>query len=236
MNDDFFQIGDFFDISPKKPIDTWLFDPPYNVGYSYGLKVNDSKKDAEYISFISKCAEVMFHNSKKDASLFYVNYQEKAALTMNGFIESGWKLHQWITWVYPSNIGMSNRKCTRASRAVLWFVKGTPFIDMKADVQPYKNPNDKRIKERIKNGSKGVNHYDWWEINLRKNTSKGFAGYYNQLPHKLVKRICSYTLRRGMVFGDLMAGSGPVLQIEHRDFDVFLNDIDPLALSIWEAS
>src|SRR5699024_7955302 len=34
--------------------------------------------------------------------------------------------------------------------------------DYKKVLQPFKNPNDKRIKERIKKGVKGARSYDWF--------------------------------------------------------------------------
>ena len=138
--------------------------------------------------------------------------------------------------MYPSNIGMSNRRCTTASRAILWFTIGEPDAYMKADQQPYKNPNDKRIRERIANGSKGVNFYDWWEINLRKNVSKGFKGYFNQLPTELVRRMLLLTTPEGEWVGDLTAGAGTTWEVAKGiGRSCWLNDLNPECLEIWEA-
>ena len=41
-----------------------------------------------------------------------------------------------------------------------------------------------------------------------KNVSKGFKGYYNQLPNALVERIILLTTKEHEVVADLMAGSG----------------------------
>ena len=55
--------------------------------------------------------------------------------------------------------------------------------------QPYKNPNDKRIKEYIKRGSKGARIYDWWEIQQVKNVSKEKTTHPCQMPLEVMKRI-----------------------------------------------
>ena len=226
--------GDFREASCEVPVKTWIFDPPYNVGYQYGEKVNDSMNRLEYLDFIGDAGEKMWDMSEPDANLFYINYQEQCARTFPILESKGWVLKQWITWVYPSNIGMSKRKCTRASRGVLWFTKGNPEAFMDATVQPYRNPNDKRVKAQIAKGKKGTHHYDWWSINLRKNVSKGFAGYYNQLPAELVERCILLSTSEGDVVGDLMAGSGSHIRPSVLNGRIpYMNDIDDSAPGLW---
>jgi len=211
----------------------WLFDPPYNIGFKYD-NVNDKKTQDDYEKFIFDTCQNMFMRSCDDSSMFFVNYPEISARLLSTIESSGWTLKQWITWCYPSNIGMSNKRFTRASRAVLWFVKGDPSIDIKAVQQPYKNPNDKRIKERIANGSKGVNLYDYWEINLRKNVSKGFKGYANQLPVELVKRMILTTTNENDVVGDLNAGGGTLEEVAKiTGRNSIMCDINPNCLELW---
>ena len=227
--------SDFRSVNWGQNVKTWVFDPPYNIGFKYGKKVNDRMKFEEYKNMIFEASTVMFNSSQEHANLFYINYQENASRTLECFESAGWNFKQWITWVYPSNIGMSKNKCTRASRAIIWFTKGNPETDMKATVQPYRNPTDKRIIGQMAKGNKGTHHYDWWEINLRKNVSKGFKGYYNQLPNALVERIILLTTKEHEVVADLMAGSGshilPSLKLNRIPY---ANDIDPTAPQIWE--
>ena len=105
---------------------------------------------------------------------------------------------------------------------------------MKSLQQPYKNPKDKRIKLQISKGSKGVNFYDWWEINLRKNVSKGFKGYFNQLPFELINRIIQLTTIEGDVVGDIMAGSGSTYEVcKEINRKCWLNDINKNCFEIW---
>ena len=237
-----FYIGDFHNIvsnvldgdDPSILIRTWLFDPPYNINFRYGDKVDDSQTSSDYSTWIGEAALEMKKLSRWDANLFLVIYPEIAARLIEPISEQGWKLNQWVSWVYPSNIGHSKSRFTRASRAVLWFTIGEPDSFMKAVQQPFKNPNDRRIKEHIANGRTGVNLYDWWEINLRKNVSKGHAGWYNQLPFELVERIVKTTTREGEWVGDLMAGSGTLFEVASTcGRHTLLNDIDERALQIW---
>jgi len=197
----------------SQKIRTWIFDPPYNVNFRYGQKVKDNLSLEEYRKLIHDASKNMFDNSEDDANLFHINYPEQASRTLEEIERAGWKFKQWISWVYPSNMGMSKKKCTTAHRAVLWFVKGDPETDMKAVVQPYKNPNDKRIKKRIAEGHKGTHLYSWWQINMRKNVSAGYRGWFNQLPVELIRRIILLTTKEGEWVGDLMAGGCSTFEV-----------------------
>lgn len=215
------------------PVKCWVFDPPYNIGYKYGSKVNDSLSWNDYSSMIQKSVNNMYLNTE-EGHLFMINYPIQTSRLLHVIESTGWNLKQWITWVYPSNVGHSKKKFTTASRVITWFVKGNPDYNIRATLQPFKNPNDKRIKERIANGQRGVAHYDWWHINMRKNVSKGYAGWANQLPLELVERIILTTTNDNDLVGDMMAGGGTTLEacIKLNRY-CWMNDIDERALDIW---
>jgi len=231
-----FSIGDALGLKvAPPPVRTWVFDPPYNIGFTYGEGVKDKMSESDYERWIGTAAIVMAEHSEKDAHLFLIIYPDTAYRLIEPIITAGWDLNQWITWVYPSNIGHSKKRFTRASRAVVWFTRGKPETFMQAVQQPYRNPTDRRIQEQIANGKTGVNLYDWWEINLRKNTSKGYAGWFNQLPFELVKRIILTTTQEDEWVGDIMAGGGTLHEVAHSyGRNAFLNDVDERALPIWE--
>ena len=200
-------------------MNTWILDPPYNIGFDYQSDFKDNKKPdvyaSELVDIIHTCAKSLRH----DGSLFIIHYPEIISRLVDAIESKEMKperqleLHQWITWVYPSNIGHSKSKFTRASRAILWFKKRgqKPKFNHLATVQPYRNPNDKRIKQRIADGRKGVVHYDWWEINMCKNVSKDYRGYVNQIPYKLLERLILHTTKGGDWVGDCFAGSGSTI-------------------------
>lgn len=102
-----------------------------------------------------------------------------------------------ISWVYNSNTGKQHRDIA--------------FFDIKPDMskvrQPYKNLNDKRIKERISKGYKGAKLYDWWNINQVKNVSKEKTSHPCQMPLEVMKRIIGILPDNCLVIDPFM-GSG----------------------------
>lgn len=227
-----FTIGKASEVTGPQ-VDCWLFDPPYNVGFRYNA-VRDDLAWSDYEALIGQaCANMAAHTD--EGHLWMVNYPVQSARLLPVIEAQGWTLHQWLTWTYPSNVGHSKARFTKASRSILWFTRGDPFINVRATTQPFKNPNDRRIKALIASGREGTAHYDHWPINLRKNVSKGYRGWANQLPVELVSRIVQTSTQRGGVVGDLMAGSGTLLEVAGPlGRRVWMNDIDPEALTHWE--
>src|SRR5699024_1075904 len=81
--------------------------------------------------------------------------------------------------------------------------------DYKKVLQPFKNPNDKRIKERIKKGVKGARSYDWFnDIQLVKNVTKQEHNHPCPVPVKLMERIIKLTTKENDLIFDPFAGSG----------------------------
>ena len=73
--------------------------------------------------------------------------------------------------------------------------------------QPYKNLNDKRIKERIARGCKGAKLYDWWNINQVKNVSKEKTEHPCQMPLEVMKNIIGILPDNCLIIDPFM-GSG----------------------------
>ena len=236
MNDELIQaeIGDAVLFKPITNVDTWVFDPPYNIGYGGYETVTDKMSWEEYESQMQVCAEIMA-DATPNGSLFMINYAEQTSRLLPVLESAGWKFHQWITWVYPSNIGVSKKKFTPGSRTVLWMVRGKPKLRVENIKLPFRDMKDKRNIARMEAGSKGRNAYDWWDINLRKNVSKGYRGWANQLPFDLVKRCIESSTDPGDVVGDLMAGSGTLYEVARRLGRISIkNDIAPSALDHWK--
>ena len=199
------------EINPKcgKPT-LFLTDPPYNIGHKYG-NVSDRLKKSDYHEMIRKVMKSSFEVAADSAHFFMIHYPESIAemwpiLTS----ETGWKFKQWLTWVYPSNIGMSNRTWTRASRTILWLVKdegGDPKFYPNRIIRPYRNPWDKRVAKLIESGKKGCSLYDWWEINLTKNVNKEKSDYANQIPQVLLQRVIRSTTDVGDLVVDPFSGT-----------------------------
>lgn len=168
-------------------IDLIITDPPFNIGKNYG-KYKDRLKKEEYFEWckewLSECIRIL----KRGGALYLFNYPENNAYLMP-FLDEKLTFKRWMTWHYPTNTGMSPTNFTRSQHSILFYVKGEkPKTFNKDDIaEPYRNPNDKRIKERIRKGSKGKTPYDVFQFNIVKNVSKDKTSHPCQLPKELVK-------------------------------------------------
>lgn len=162
-------------------------DPPYNINYNYD-EYNDNLSDEEYIRLISNL---------KDKRLAIIHYPEE---TMKYFVPALGVPDEVGIWAYNSNLP------NRHSRLINYYNINPDYNKV---LQPYKNPNDKRIKERIKNGKLGARSYDWFsDIQLVKNVSKNDFNHPCPVPVQLMERIILLTSNVGDLIVDPFMGSG----------------------------
>ena len=152
-------LSDFKNVLPLKNIQTVIVDPPYNINFNYGKNYKDNMNPDEYKKLMYDVLNLSFRSTKKDSSMFLINYPEIIAELFQTIKLTDWRIHQWISWVYPSNIGHSKRKFTTAQRSILWLTKEEPKIYIDRVSQPYKNPTDRRVKKLIESGKTGTNLY-----------------------------------------------------------------------------
>ena len=177
------------DILPMLPIENEIIvtDPPFNIGYKYAT-YKDRMKEQEYLDFLcyvfkgEHCPFVCIH---------YPETLYKIA------IELGEAPQRVVSWVYNSNTAKQHRDIA------FWGVNP----DFKKVIQPYKNPTDKRIKERISRGILGGKLYDWWNINQVKNVSKKSNSHPCVMPVEVMKNIIGI-LPKGITVVDPFMGSG----------------------------
>lgn len=160
-------------------------DPPFNIGYKYNTYKDTMNEDNYYEMlelFFGTCPSVVIH---------YPEALYKLAFQIGKFPE------RVISWVYNSNTAKQHRDIA--------------FFGVKPDMskvrQPYKNLNDKRIQERIKQGCKGAKLYDWWEINQVKNVSKDKTAHPCQMPIEVMERVIGI-LPDDCIIIDPFMGSG----------------------------
>lgn len=181
--------GDFTKIIDTLKFDYIITDPPYNVGYKYP-DYNDKMSSDDYIKMLS-------HLNKYKCIM--IHYPE----AFIGDVGSAMGVpEKCVSWVYNSNLN-------RQHRQICWYKCKPDFTKV---TQPYKNPNDKRIKKLIEGGSSGTRLYDWWDdINLVKNVSKEKTSTFtNQIPIKLLERIILLTTNEGDTILDPFFGSGSI--------------------------
>lgn len=188
-------------------VDLIITDPPFNIGKKYNSYA-DRKTKEEYIrwceAWLSECIRVL----KDGGALYLFNYPENNAYLMP-FLDKNLTFKRWMTWHYPVNTGMSPTNFTRSQHSILFFIKGEkPNVFNKEEIaEPYRNPTDKRIIERIKNGSKGKTPYDVFHFNIVKNVSKDKTPHPCQIPTQLLEIFIKASSNPGHIVLDPFGGS-----------------------------
>lgn len=162
-------------------------DPPFNVGYHYNT-YKDKMSEKEYLYFLN---QVFKTNNTPYVVIHYPESLYKIAL-YNGDVPT-----RVCSWVYNSNTAKQHRD-------IAFFGVEPNF---KQVLQPYKNPNDKRIKKRIEEGKLGCKLYDWWNVNQVKNVSKVKTKHPCQMPLEVMKNVVGVLPKESIVIDPFM-GSG----------------------------
>ncbi len=167
-----------------------ITDPPYNQGYKYS-KYKDKLKIEEYIELL-KCIK---------NPCVIIHYPEE---TINILSKCFDNCEQVVTWVYNSNTG-------KQSRTISWWGCKP---DLSKVLQPFKNPNDKRIIDYVnRTGKNGAKLYDWWEVQQVKNVSKEKTNHPCQIPEEIIKRIILTTAKENELIIDPFARSETTLKV-----------------------
>ena len=160
-------------------------DPPFNIGYHYN-KYKDRMEADSYYEMLSGLLDI--------APCVFIHYPE-ALYELSA--RSGVSPTRVVSWVYNSNTAKQHRD-------IAFYGVKPNFNQVR---QPYKNPNDKRIQQRIAEGKTGCKLYDWWNINQVKNVSKDKTAHPCQMPLEVMKNIVGI-LPRDSTIVDPFMGSG----------------------------
>lgn len=175
-----------FDNNLMPHIDLIATDPPYNINFKYN-SYKDSMTDEEYIEML---------NYFEEYPTAIIQYPEE---TMQYIVPAMGVPDEVCAWCYNSNL-------PRQFRLINFYNTKVDFNKVK---QPYKNPNDKRIKELIAKGSKGTRLYDWFsDIQLVKNVSREKTEHPCPIPVALMERIILLTTNEGDTVCDPFIGGG----------------------------
>ena len=208
------RCGDCLEILPTIDMENAVIvtDPPFNVGYHYAT-YKDKMEDEKYFELL----KTVFSHS--DNRFVCIHYPETLyRLT----IEIGVAPQKVVSWVYNSNTAKQHRDIA------FWGVKP----DFRKVTQPYKNPTDKRIKERIARGIFGGRLYDWWNISQVKNVSKKNNSHPCVMPLEVMKNIIGI-LPDGITVVDPFMGSGTTgVACAELGFDFIGIELDPVYFDI----
>lgn len=168
-----------------------ITDPPYNIGFSGYDEYDDNLPDAEYIEMIS---------SLRGERVALIQYPEEHARLVTPAL--GPAQHYGV-WCYNSN-------ASHRFRLIGYWNVLPEYSRIK---QPYKNSDDKRILEAIRNGSTGTDLYEWWtDIQQVKNVSLEKTAHPCPIPERLAARLITLTSNAGETVIDPFMGSGTVIK------------------------
>jgi site-specific DNA-methyltransferase (adenine-specific) len=160
-------------------------DPPYNIGYHYA-SASDNLSNEDYNALLAATLRT------PSVVVCYpeIHFRISGVLGINP--------SRCAAWVYAANT-------PRQFRMIGWYgVSGKP----ERVRQPYRNPKDKRIAERIARGEM-ARGYDWREIQQVKNVSAEKTKHPCQNPVEVMSWMIQAT--DGDVIVDPFAGSGTTL-------------------------
>lgn len=181
-----------------------ITDPPYNQKYHYN-SYDDNLQTSEYIELLShiKPPCVIIHYPEETINLLPKAIKENC--------------DDVLTWVYNGNTWKNTRLIS------FWGCKP----DLNKVKQPYKNPNDSRIKKLILEGKTGARSYDWLNINQVKNISKEKTSHPCQIPLELMDKVIKMVSQPNDIIFDPFSGSGTTaLASLNNNLDFIGFDID----------
>jgi len=205
---------DVFDMLKKIDDDSVNFliaDPDYNVGVKYSGKSYKTDFDA-YISNYIKLASEAHRVLKDEGNAIFINYDKNNSYLRVLYLDRAFYDVANYVWVYATNTGFSSSKLTTAHRSLLHARKSKDSVMYKDNIaEDYKNPNDKRIRRLIKEGSKGRMPYSWKYFNQVKNVSKTKRGIDHHpcvIPDELTSLFIKGMTKPGDIVVIPYAGSG----------------------------
>jgi len=131
--------GDCLEILPflaDQSIDTVFADPPFNLGKSYGARVNDNRDDDEYLawcrSWIDECLRLL----KLVGAFFLYNLPRWNIPLGHHLMERGLTFRHWIAISLKSILPIPGRLYP-AHYSLLYYTKGKPrtFRSIRTPIQ-----------------------------------------------------------------------------------------------------
>lgn len=180
-NEDCLEVMDRLDLKDF----VLVIDPPFNIGYKYKTYKDKLKKE-KYLDWLKEIVD-------KFDKFVLIHYPEDL---FEISIHIGKAPQECISWVYNSNTNKQHR--------MIAYYGFTP--DRSLVKQPYKNPNDKRVKKLIEKGSAGTKLYDWFQVNQVKNVSKEKTEHPCQMPLEVMRNVIGIIPDNNII--DCFLGSG----------------------------
>jgi site-specific DNA-methyltransferase (adenine-specific) len=217
--------GDCLGILPKigtGVIDMIFADPPFNLGKTYGRRTNDSRADAEYITWCQRWLTECIRILKPGGALFVYNLPKWNILIGSHLMEQGMQFRHSIAIEMKSCLPIPGRLYP-AHYGLLYFTKGKPktFRRVRTPIETCRHCGGE-IKDygghRGAMNPLGVNLKDVWTdippVRHWKFKSKGRRA--NALSTKILDRAIEVSTCPGDLVCDPFGGSGTTYAVCER--------------------
>jgi site-specific DNA-methyltransferase (adenine-specific) len=217
--------GDCLNVLPfveSGTIDTVFADPPFNLGKTYGAKVDDNKPDSEYLDWCKKWMAECVRTLKPGGSFFLFNIPKWNILLGAHLAELGMNFRHWIAISIKFGLPISGRLYP-CHYSLLYYSKGKPktFRSVRTPIQLCRHCGGE-VKDygghRDAMNPKGVNLTDVWDDipPVRHWKFKSKKRKANQLSTKLLTRVVELSTTKRDVVLDPFGGSGTTFDVCER--------------------
>jgi site-specific DNA-methyltransferase (adenine-specific) len=203
---------DLFGNLADNSIDCIFADPPFNLGKSYGNKVNDKLKKYDYLgwcyAWLEECCRVL----KPGGSIFIYNLP-KWNIHIASYLDKFLTFRHWITVDIKFSLPIPKRLYP-SHYSLLYFVKGP----LPSTFHPYRLPMETcrhcggEVKDyggyKDKMNPSGINLTDVWYDIPPVRHSKFKTRQANELSMKLLDRILDIATDEGDIVLDPFGGGG----------------------------
>ena len=199
----------YFKSFKRRDGDVVVTDPPFNINYRYRT-YKDSIPKQEWLDLLEKVCK------PPCVIILYPEMMFEFAQRIDRIP------NKCVSWVYNSNT-------PRVHRMVAWFGLTPDFTKVG---QPYKEPNHKKVRDKVARGEM-ARLYDWWDINLIRHHTAEKVDHPCQMPFEVMRRIVGITPCKRVI--DPFAGSGTTLcAAKYWQLDGLGVEIDPKYCKIIE--
>jgi DNA methylase len=217
--------GDCLEVLPllrDEFFDTVFADPPFNLGKHYGVRVNDSLGEREYLDWckrwIGECIRVL----KPGGAFFLYNIPKWNIPLGNCLRERGLSFGHWIAISIKFGLPIPGRLYP-SHYSLLYYTKGKPktFRSIRTPIKTCRHCGGEIVDYGGHRGAmnpKGVNLMDVWDDipPVRHWKFKSKKRKTNQLSTKLLFRVVELSTTPGEWVLDPFGGSGTTFDVCER--------------------
>jgi site-specific DNA-methyltransferase (adenine-specific) len=217
--------GDCLEVLPfiqAETIDTVFADPPFNLGKTYGQRVDDNRPDEEYIVWCKKWMDESARVLKPGGSFFLYNIPKWNILLGTYLTQLGLTFRHWIAVSIKFGLPIPGRLYP-CHYSLLYYSKGKPktFRSIRTPIKTCRHCGREIVDyggHREAMNPKGVNLTDVWDDipPVRHWKFKSKKRRANQLSTKLLNRVIELSTRKGDVVLDPFGGSGTTYDVCER--------------------